>query len=90
MRQNLNIYTFTDPIIIQSKGGVKRKHLAHLSKIAMLCRICYTKDAALLHSGNRREVSRMIDIFTNFIVAVAAQVAATYLCKWLESHRKGK
>ena len=30
----------------------------------------------------------MIDIFTNFIVA--AQVAATYLCKWLESHRKGK
>ena len=75
---------------MQSKGGVKRKHLTHLSKIAMLCRICYTKDAALLHSGNRREVSRMIDIFTNFIVAVAAQVAATYLCKWLESHRKGK
>ena len=32
----------------------------------------------------------MIDIFTNFIVAVAARVAATYLCKWLESHRKGK
>ena len=32
----------------------------------------------------------MIDIFTNFIVAAAAQVAATYLCKWLESHRKGK
>ena len=90
MSQNLNIYTFTDPIIIQSKGGVKRKHLAHLSKIAMLCRICYTKDAALLHSGNRREGSRMIDIFTNFIVAVAAQVAATYLCKWLESHRMGK
>ena len=86
----MNIYTFADPIIIQSKGGVKRKHLTHLSKIAMLCRICYTKDAALLHSGNRREVSRMIDIFTNFIVAVAAQVAATYLCKWLESHRKGK
>ena len=38
----------------------------------------------------QKEVSRMIDIFTNFIVAVAAQVAATYLCKWLESHRKGK
>ena len=32
----------------------------------------------------------MIDIFTNFIVAVAAQVAATYLCKWLDSYRKGK
>ena len=64
--------------------------MTHLSKIAMLCRICYTKDAALLHSGNRREVSRMIDIFTNFIVAVAAQVTANYLCKWLDSHRKGK
>ena len=32
----------------------------------------------------------MIDIFTNFIVAVAAQVTANYLCKWLDSHRKGK
>ena len=27
----------------------------------------------------------MIDIFTNFIVAVAAQVTANYLCKWLDS-----
>ena len=32
----------------------------------------------------------MIDIFTNFIVAVAAQVAATYLCKWLDSCHKGQ
>ena len=32
----------------------------------------------------------MIDIFTNFIVAVAAQVTANYLCKWLDRHRKGK
>ena len=90
MRQNLNIYTFTDPIIIQSKGGVKRKHLAHLSKIAMLCRICYTKDAALLHSGNRREVSRMVQIVTDIIVAVAAQVIADRLCKWLDNYRKGQ
>ena len=67
-----------------------RESVDALLKIAMFCRICYTKNAAPLHSGNRREVSRMIDIFTNFIVAVAAQVAATYLCKWLESHRKGK
>lgn len=90
MRQNLNIYTFTDPIIIQSKGGVKRKYLAHLSKIAMLCRICYTKDAALLHSGNRREVSLMVQIVTDIIVAVAAQVIADRLCKWLDNYRKGQ
>ena len=32
----------------------------------------------------------MNSILGNFLVAVAAQVAATYLCKWLESHRKGK
>ena len=32
----------------------------------------------------------MADILTNFVVAVAAQVAAYFLCKWLESHRKGK
>ena len=90
MRKNLNIYTFTDPIIIQSKGGVKRKHLAHLSKIAMLCRRCYTKDAALLHSGNRREVSLMVQIVTDIIVAVAAQVIADRLCKWLDNYRKGQ
>lgn len=90
MRKNLNIYTFTDPIIIQSKGGVKRKHLAHLSKIAMLCRICYTKDAALLHSGDRREVSQMVQIVTDIIVAVAAQVIADRLCKWLDNYRKGQ
>ena len=64
--------------------------MTHLSKIAMLCRICYTKDAALLHSGNRREVSRMAEILTNIIVAVVAQVIADRLCKWLDSYRKGK
>lgn len=90
MRKKLNIYTFTDPIIIQSKGGVKRKHLTHLSKIVMLCRICYTKDAALLHSGNRREVSLMVQIVTDIIVAVAAQVIADRLCKWLDNYRKGQ
>ena len=86
----MNIYTLTDPIIIQGKGGVKRKHLTHLSKIAMLCRICYTKDAALLHSGNRREVSLMVQIVTDIIVAVAAQVIADRLCKWLDNYRKGQ
>ncbi len=35
-------------------------------------------------------VDIMDTILTNFLVAVAAQVAAHFLCKWLESHRKGK
>lgn len=35
-------------------------------------------------------VDTMDTILTNFLVAVAAQVAAHFLCKWLESHRKGK
>ena len=64
--------------------------MAHLSKIAMLCRICCTKDAALLHSGNRREVSLMVQIVTDIIVAVAAQVIADRLCKWLDNYRKGQ
>ena len=29
-------------------------------------------------------------ILTDFLVAVAAQVTAYYLCKWLNSHHKGK
>ena len=64
--------------------------MTHLSKIAMLCRICYTKDAALLHSGNRREVSLMVQIVTDIIAAVAAQVIADRLCKWLDSCHKGQ
>ena len=84
MHWNLNIYTFADPIIIQSKGGVKRKHLTHLSKIAMLCRICYTKDAALLHSGNRREVY-FVDSIVSFFVSVVAGIVTYYICKWLDS-----
>ena len=50
---------------------------------------CY-KDAALLHSGNRREVSLMVQILTDIIVAVAAQVIADRLCKWLDSCHKGQ
>ena len=64
--------------------------MTYLSKIAMLCRICHTKDAALLHSGNRREVSLMVQIVTDIIVAVAAQVIADRLCKWLDSCHKGQ
>ena len=32
----------------------------------------------------------MIQVLIDFIVAVAAQVAAYYLCKWLNDHHKGK
>ena len=54
-------------------------------------RLCYTGGAALLHSGNREEVSHtMIQVLIDFIVAVAAQVTAYYLCKWLNDHHKGK
>ena len=35
---------------------------------------------------NFSQLSRLV----NFLVAVAAQVTANYLCKWLDSHRKGK
>ena len=38
----------------------------------------------------QKGVDIMDTILTNFLVAVAAQVAAHFLCKWLESHRKGK
>ena len=38
----------------------------------------------------QKGVDTMDTILTNFLVAVAAQVAAHFLCKWLESHRKGK
>ena len=32
----------------------------------------------------------MVQIVTDIIVAVAAQVIADRLCKWLDSYRKGK
>ena len=32
----------------------------------------------------------MSSLLVNFLVAVAAQITANYLCKWLDSHRKGK
>ena len=32
----------------------------------------------------------MIQVLIDFIVAVAAQVTADYLCKWLTDHHKGK
>ena len=67
-----------------------RESVDALLKIAMFGRICYTKNAAPLHSGNRREVSLMVQIVTDIIVAVIAQVIADRLCKWLDNYRKGQ
>lgn len=32
----------------------------------------------------------METIITSFLVAVGANVVSYYICKWLESHHKGK
>lgn len=51
---------------------------------------CYTYLAALLYSGNREEVSNMSSLFNSFLVTVGANVVSYYICKWLDSYRKGK
>ena len=50
---------------------------------------CYTVPAALLQSGNRKEVLGL-EYFANFLVAVGASVVAYYIRKWLDGHGKGK
>ena len=52
------------------------------TKFASTLILCYTYLAALLYSGNREEVS--------FLVTVGANVVSYYICKWLDSYRKGK
>ena len=32
----------------------------------------------------------MAQILTDFVMAVAAQVVAYYLCKWLDNHHTGR
>mgnify|MGYP007047245070 CR=1 FL=1 len=83
---------FADPIIIQSKGWGQEEALdAPVKKICnAFVEYAILKDAALLHSGNRREVSLMVQILTDIIVAVIAQVIADRLCKWLDSCHKGQ
>ena len=51
--------------------------------------MCYTGSAALLQSGNRKEVLGL-EYFANFLVAVGASVVAYYIRKWLDGHGKGK
>lgn len=46
----------------------------------------YIKSAALLQSGNRKEVSAL-EIFTSVLVAVAAGVISHCICKWLDGRQ---
>ena len=52
--------------------------------------LCYTGIAALLQTGIREEVSVMSSLICNFLVTVGANVVSYYICKWLDSYRKGK
>lgn len=60
------------------------------TKFASTLILCYTYLAALLYSGNREEVSNMSSLFNSFLVTVGANVVSYYICKWLDSYRKGK
>ena len=52
--------------------------------------LCYTGITALLQTGIREEVSAMSSLICNFLVTVGANVVSYYICKWLDSYRKGK
>ena len=60
------------------------------TRFAFLLLLCYTGIAALTYSGNREGVCKMDSLFNSFLVTVAANVVSYYICKWLDSHRKGK
>lgn len=51
---------------------------------------CYTDFACLQHIGSREGVRKMEPLVINFILAVAANVLANRICKWLDGQRKGK
>ena len=36
-----------------------------------------------------KEVIAMLEAILNFLLAVAAGVIGTYICKWLDDHNKG-
>ena len=60
------------------------------TRFAFLLLLCYTGIAALTYSGNREGVCKMDSLFNSFLVTVGANVVSYYICKWLDSHRKGK
>ena len=85
----MHIYTSDASIIIRRACKVKGAEPKG-PFIVLHRKMCYTGHAALLQSGNRTEVRHLNQALTDFIVAVAAQVTAYYLCKWLSGHHKGK
>lgn len=60
-----------------------------LSNIERWGDLCYNLPAALLHTGNRKEVCGL-EILTSFLVSLAAGIVGYFVCKWLDRHRKGK
>ena len=60
------------------------------TRFAFLLLLCYTGIAALLQTGIREEVSAMSSLICSFLVTVGANVVSYYICKWLDSYRKGK
>lgn len=44
---------------------------------------------ATTHSGNRGEVKKL-EVFSSFVLAVAAGVVSYYICKWLDGMMGGK
>lgn len=67
-----------------------KNNSCRVSKITHGSCLCYTGCAALSPIWQQGEVKRMPAILVDFLVAVAAQVTAYYLCKWLNNHHKGK
>lgn len=57
--------------------------------IALSVEMWYNALAALLQSGNRKEVSAL-EILTRILVSVVASVISRYICKWLDRNNKGK
>ena len=51
--------------------------------------IWYTIHAALLQTGNRKEVS-VVEHVINFLVTVAAGIVVEYIRVWLDQKRKGR
>lgn len=52
-------------------------------------KFCYNPLAALLQSGNRKEVSAL-ELLTKILVSVVANVISHYIRKWLDRCGKGK
>ena len=47
------------------------------------------RPVARLWPRNGKGGETMLEVTINFLLAVAASVIGTYICKWLDSHKKG-